>query len=58
MQLSDYRDQYVALGVSCSLQGSKALETVKQDGCALRYVHEQTEAIVLEAVKQDAYALQ
>ena len=35
-----------------------ALEAVKKDGYALRYVKDQTEAMALEAVKKDGYALQ
>jgi hypothetical protein len=38
--------------------GEKALEAVRQDGCALRYVHEQTPEICLEAVRQNGLALQ
>ena len=38
--------------------GDKALKIVKRDGSALRYVKEQTEAVCLEAVKQEDYALQ
>ena len=34
------------------------LAAVKQDGIALQYVKEQTEAICTEAVKQNGYALQ
>ena len=41
-----------------SYYGRKALEAVKQDGYALRYVKEQTVEICLEAVKQNGYALQ
>tara|TARA_R110000851_G_scaffold2612_2_gene10660 strand:+ start:1393 stop:1611 length:219 start_codon:yes stop_codon:yes gene_type:complete len=36
----------------------EALEAVKQDGFALRYVKEQTQDICLAAVKQDVDALQ
>lgn len=35
----------------------EALKTVKQNGYALPYVRDQTEAICLEAVKQTGYAL-
>jgi len=35
----------------------EALEAVKEDGYALRYVKYQTEAICLEAVKRNGYAL-
>ena len=37
---------------------SAALEAVKQDGHALRYVKDQTEAVALEAVKRNGLALQ
>jgi len=39
------------------LSASAALEAVKKDGDALRYVKDQTEAIALEAVKQKGDAL-
>ena len=41
-----------------NFSGDKALEAVKQDRYALRYVKNQTEAICLEAVKKYGYALQ
>ncbi len=41
-----------------NLKGKEALEAVKEDGFALLYVKEQTEAICLEAVKKNGYALQ
>ena len=34
-----------------------ALEAVKQDGHALQYVKDQTEAVALEAVKRNGHAL-
>ncbi len=34
------------------------MEAIKNDGDALRYVKEQTEAVCLEAVKRNGYALQ
>ena len=37
--------------------GSEALEAVKQYGCSLQYVREQTFEICLEAVKQDGCSL-
>ena len=36
----------------------EAIEAVKQNGYALRYVKDQTEPVCLEAVKQDWDALQ
>jgi hypothetical protein len=33
------------------------LEAVKENGCALQYVQNQTDAICLEAVKQTGYAV-
>ena len=35
-----------------------ALKAVEQNGCALRYVKDQTEAVCLKAVEQYGYALQ
>ena len=35
-----------------------ALQAVKQNGSALRYVKDQTESVCLEAVKKNGYALQ
>ena len=35
-----------------------AIEAVKGNGAALRYVKDQTEAVCLEAVKSNGYALQ
>ena len=36
----------------------EAMAAVAQDGYALRYVKEQTEAVCLKAVERDGYALQ
>ena len=41
-----------------NLTGAEALESVKQNGYALKYVSVQTPEICLEAVKQNGYALQ
>jgi hypothetical protein len=41
-----------------NLKGKEALEAVKEDGYALKYVKEQTPEICLTAVKQNGYALQ
>ena len=38
-------------------RGDEAMEAVKQDGDALQYVKEQTEAICMEAVKKNGDAL-
>mgnify|MGYP000206347344 CR=1 FL=1 len=35
----------------------EAIKAVKQDGYALKYVNEQTEAVCLEAVKKNGFAL-
>ena len=40
------------------LTAEAALKAVKQNGYALRYVKDQTEAVALEAVKQSGDALQ
>jgi len=40
-----------------NLKGSEALEAVKQDGDALRYVERQTPEICLAAVKENTHAL-
>ena len=60
MNINDYQKQWNYLSVKKNLSGAEALEAVKQNGDALRYVPEAmlTEAIALEAVKQDGYALQ
>ena len=39
--LSIYREQWESLTVKCSLTGKDALEAVKRNGYALRYVKEQ-----------------
>ncbi|WGH49980.1 hypothetical protein [Pseudoalteromonas phage vB_PtuP_Slicky01] len=41
-----------------TLEGVEALEAVKQDGWALRFVRKQTPEICLAAVKQSGWALQ
>ena len=40
------------------LIGREALEAVKQNGYALRYVKDQTPEVCVEAVKRNGYALQ
>ena len=55
--LKDYKKQYEKLSEKKNLKGKEALEAVKQNGYALRYVAEQTEEICLEAVKQNGDAL-
>ena len=55
--LSDYKAEYDKLTKKRNLKGKEALEAVRQDGYALRYVNEQTEEICLEAVKQNGDAL-
>ena len=57
-ELMTYKKRYLSLPYKTNLKGKKALAAVKQDGYALRYVEEQTEAICLAAVKQNGYALQ
>jgi len=58
MNLQDYKQQYEQLTTKKCLAGKEALEAVKQDGYALRYVKDQTEEICIEAVKQYGNALQ
>ena len=55
--INDYKKDWDKLSVKCNLSGEEALEAVKKNGDALRYVKEQTEAICLEAVKKNGYAL-
>ncbi len=50
--------RYQQLDIKCNLAEEEAVEAVKQEGHALRYVHEQTESICVEAVKQNGHALQ
>jgi hypothetical protein len=40
------------------LTAEEALKAVEQNGYALRYVKDQTEAVCLKAVEQNGYALQ
>ena len=55
--INDYKKDWDELTNKCNLSGEEALEAVKENGNALRYVKEQTEAICLEAVKKNGYAL-
>ena len=55
-EILDY-EKFKTLTQKKDLMGPKAIEAVKQNGYALRYVKEQTEAICTEAVKQNGYAL-
>jgi hypothetical protein len=55
--LQNYKEKWDRLEEKKNLKGKVALEAVKQDGYALKYVNEQTEEICLEAVKQKSYAL-
>lgn len=58
MKLSDYKARYDSLPTKKNLSGAEALAAVKQNGYALQYVAQQTEAICLAAVQMDGYALQ
>ena len=58
MKIQDYKAQWNALTEKKNLKGEKAMKAVKQDGLALRFVHEQTEAICLEAVKQNGLCVE
>ena len=55
--IQDYKKEYDQLRTKKNLLGKEALEAVKQNGYALKYVKDQTEEICMEAVKQDGYAL-
>ena len=59
MKLSVFLKKFSVSGVQlATLKGDDALKAVEQNGDALRYVKEQTEAICLKAVEQNGYALQ
>ena len=58
MHINDYKKEYDKLEFKCNLSGEEALEAVKQDGYALKYVKDQTPEICLEAVKKYGGALQ
>jgi len=55
--LNDYKSKWDALSEKKNLKWDEAMEAVKRDGYALKYVIEQTPEICLEAVKQDGWAL-
>jgi hypothetical protein len=57
MNINNYKKEYDVLSEKCNLTGKEALEAVKQNCYALRFVQIQTPEICLEAVKQDGYAL-
>jgi hypothetical protein len=57
MNINDYKTKYDALSEKCNLTGKEALEAVKQNGHALKYVKIQTPELCLEAVRQYGYAL-
>lgn len=44
--------------IVCYASEKKAIAAVKQSGCALKYVKDQTEQVCLAAVKQNGDALQ
>jgi hypothetical protein len=58
MNINDYKTKYDALSEKCNLTGKEALEAVKQNGHALKYVNIQTPELCLEAVREDGYTLQ
>ena len=58
MSIKSYKKAWLKLSVKVDLCGSAALEAVKQDGDALRYVKDQSDPICLEAVKRNGHALQ
>ena len=43
---------------SAIIGNEAAMKAVENNGCALQYVKDQTEAICLKAVENDGYALQ
>ena len=57
MNLEQLYDSYLKLKERKNLSGKAALKAVKQDGNALRFVANQTEAICLEAVKRNGNTL-
>ena len=56
-ELMTYKKEYLSLPCKTNLKDKEALAKVEQNGYALQYVEEQTEAICLAAVKQDGCAL-
>ena len=56
--LKDFKKEYDNLSIKKNLKGNDALEAVKQNGHALRFVSEQTPEICLKAVRQNGHALQ
>ena len=57
MKLQEYKQQWNNLPDKKNLSGKEALEAVKENGDALRFVNEQTPKMCLEAVKEDGDAL-
>ena len=58
MKLSEFLEMFGASeSAIVNLTGAEAIEAVKQNGLALRYVKEQTPDICLAAVKQNGLAL-
>ena len=59
MKLSEFLKMFGASeSAIVNLTGAEAIEAVKQDADALRFVKEQTPDICIAAVKQDGLALQ
>ena len=56
-KLIDYKKEYNSLSTKKDLSGKGAVKAVENDGCALRYVKDQSEAVCLKAVENDGYAL-
>ena len=58
MKLQDYKEKRQGMCQKKNLSWKNALEAVKENWYALKYVKNQTENICLEAVKENWYALQ
>jgi len=56
-KLIDYKQDYENLTTKKNLSGNEALKAVEEDGYALQYVKDQSEAICLKAVERNGYAL-
>ena len=57
MSINDYKQQWKNLSSKKNLRATSAIKAVEQDGFALQFVSEQTEAICVKAVEQDGFAL-
>ena len=55
--MTTYRERWEKLTIKKNFEGKKAIEAVKQNGYALQYVKDQSEAVCIEAVKRNGDAL-